>query len=999
MLKVGSLFAERYNILEHLAAGGTADVYKAEDKAENRLVAIKILKPELSDDKDFIRRFRIEGQATSSIDSDNIVRVYDVGNVGDVYYIAMEYIDGVTLKQYIRRKGTLSARETMAIAAQVAVGLRAAHSRHVIHRDIKPQNIMLSRDGKAKVTDFGIARAVTDETRTMNVATMGSVHYIAPEQAKGMVCDERSDIYSLGICMYEMITGRVPFDKETSVAVALAHMNEAMVPPSKLNEQCPRALEQIIFRCTQKSSARRYHNCSELLKDLKTAVADPNYNFEQQEQEELLRSNTQIIGGAGRSAAGRNAETNVPEVRNTVQKPAAGAGTAAVAAAASAGSVQKTSAGSVQKTSANAVQKASEAVRTKPVRLNDFEEVEDSVAKPSKEAKETAAVSKAGGNSAKKVRNNDDKKLFEEDRKDDGRTTFDRILMIIGIVVGAACILMAVYLIGSLSGCIKGSGTVRTTAHAETSGYPTMEDESIETIDPNRFDPEVHTVVPNVIGMSYTSAVEALTQAELDFKVSQQFIYSDEYEPGTIIRQNYPEGTIVYKGSKIVIQMSAGTDKFVIKPTYVGNPLNSFKNDISKFGSLYNVTYERVLSDEYPVNRIISLDPSEGILEQGDSIHVVYSGGPAHVTVPDLIGMSRDKAMGKLDSSGLTVGTITTEYDRNIDEGCVISQQYLPGASVANGSKVDIVVSLGPEMADIPNVVGMIEAEAVTSLDELGFKVEIVDYYKPLPVEESSEAAESTAESAAETESSSESDLPAEPEVYADVEYGQVAAVSPEAGISYPIGDTVRVYVLRERTESNVPDVLGDTEQEAVDDLTEHGFKTITVKEKETDVATEIGVVIEISPAPGTLVSLTDEVIIYIGIEKQTESSSEAPSSSEPESSSVPESSSSEESSSAAPESSTEQAAKTATIPNIVGDSEEQARSALAAVGFKAENIHVVYEDSDYNNKGLVFEVNPSVGSTISVDTVITIKVGLYTEPSVEPLPSSEQAEIQGNPA
>ncbi|MBP5225059.1 MAG: serine/threonine protein kinase, partial [Lachnospiraceae bacterium] len=205
MLKVGSLFAERYNILEYIAAGGMADVYKAEDVLEKRPVAIKILKPELSDDKEFVRRFKIEGQATSSLDCDNIVRVYDVGNVGDVYYIAMELIDGITLKQYIRRKGALSPRETMAIAAQVAVGLRAAHSHHVIHRDIKPQNIILSRDGKAKVTDFGIARAITDETRTLNVATMGSVHYIAPEQAKGLVCDERSDIYSLGICMYEMI--------------------------------------------------------------------------------------------------------------------------------------------------------------------------------------------------------------------------------------------------------------------------------------------------------------------------------------------------------------------------------------------------------------------------------------------------------------------------------------------------------------------------------------------------------------------------------------------------------------------------------------------------------------------------------------------------------------------------------------------------------------------------------------------------------------------------
>ena len=272
MLKSGTIFAERYGIQEKIGSGGMADVYRAVDTRLNREVAIKVLKSNLAQDPEILHRFRVEGRAAAGLDNPNIIKVYDVGNVGDTYYIVMELVSGITLKEYIRRKGVLSARESMAITAQVAVGLRAAHAHHIVHRDIKPQNIILSRDGKVKVSDFGIARAISDETKTVTTTAMGSVHYIAPEQAKGSVCDERSDIYSLGIVLYEMITGQVPFDKDTSIAVALAHMNETMTPPSELNPECPKALEQIIFRCTQKSRERRYHNCTELLKDLKIAV-------------------------------------------------------------------------------------------------------------------------------------------------------------------------------------------------------------------------------------------------------------------------------------------------------------------------------------------------------------------------------------------------------------------------------------------------------------------------------------------------------------------------------------------------------------------------------------------------------------------------------------------------------------------------------------------------------------------------------------------------------
>ena len=303
MIKVGTLFAGRYGVIQKIGTGGMAEVFKAQDVVENRVVALKVMKDSLASDEAAVRRFEAEGHQASELRHDNVVSVYEVGFSAGTHYIVMEYVSGIVLKEYIRKKGRLSARESMAISAQIACGLRAAHAHHIVHRDIKPQNIILSKDGKVKITDFGIARSIGEETRKGKF-TVGSVYYISPEQAKGESCDERSDIYSLGIVMYEMITGVVPFDKDTTNAVALAHMNESMRPPSELNPDCPRALEQIIFRCTQKSSARRYTNCTELLQDLKIAVSSPDYDFEQKEKATLLKNKTMVFSkNAADSAA------------------------------------------------------------------------------------------------------------------------------------------------------------------------------------------------------------------------------------------------------------------------------------------------------------------------------------------------------------------------------------------------------------------------------------------------------------------------------------------------------------------------------------------------------------------------------------------------------------------------------------------------------------------------------------------------------------------------
>lgn len=277
MLNVGVIIGERYEVVSRIGSGGMADVYKAKDHKLNRFVAMKVLKPEFSADTNFIRKFQREAQAAAGLAHPNVVNVFDVGEDQGVNYIVMELVEGITLKEYISKKGKLTIKEATSIAIQVSMGLEAAHNRNIVHRDIKPQNIIISTDGKVKVTDFGIARVASSNTISTNA--MGSVHYSSPEQVRGGYSDFKSDIYSLGITMYEMVTGRVPFDGDTTVAIAIKHLQDEMVPPSRYVPDLPRSLEDIILKCTQKSPDRRYSTLAELINDLKHSLIDPNGNF------------------------------------------------------------------------------------------------------------------------------------------------------------------------------------------------------------------------------------------------------------------------------------------------------------------------------------------------------------------------------------------------------------------------------------------------------------------------------------------------------------------------------------------------------------------------------------------------------------------------------------------------------------------------------------------------------------------------------------------------
>ncbi len=280
---IGKTIANRFEIISKTGVGGMATVYVAKDKVLNRDVAVKVLKDEFTTDEEFVKRFNSEALSAASLTHPNIVSIYDVGNEDGIYYIVMELVRGKTLKQIITEEGALPWKWSVNIAMQIASALETAHKNNIVHRDIKPHNIIITEDGVAKVTDFGIAKAVSNSTITAFGTTIGSVHYFSPEQAKGGYTDAKSDIYSLGVVMYEMLTGKVPFDADTSVSVALKHMQEQPIPPMEINENIPKAVNDIILKAMEKEPMARYQTATAMLKDLAKALKDPDGEFVEEE--------------------------------------------------------------------------------------------------------------------------------------------------------------------------------------------------------------------------------------------------------------------------------------------------------------------------------------------------------------------------------------------------------------------------------------------------------------------------------------------------------------------------------------------------------------------------------------------------------------------------------------------------------------------------------------------------------------------------------------------
>lgn len=294
---ISKVLNNRYEIIELIGRGGMAYVYKAKDRKLNRYVAVKVLREEYTENEQFIKKFDRESQAAAGLSHPNIVSVYDVGVEGDIYYIIMEYVDGITLKQYLNKKGHLDYKEATRFIIDVAAALKCAHEHKIIHRDIKPHNILLTRDLVPKVADFGIARAITSSTVTMTNQTMGSVHYISPEQARGGFVDERSDLYSLGIMYYELLTGQLPFDEENTVTIAIKHIQEELVPPKEILPEIPLSVNDVVVKLTHKKPEDRYQNMDELIDDLEKVMVDANAAVG--DNGVSAKEETQIIGDEG----------------------------------------------------------------------------------------------------------------------------------------------------------------------------------------------------------------------------------------------------------------------------------------------------------------------------------------------------------------------------------------------------------------------------------------------------------------------------------------------------------------------------------------------------------------------------------------------------------------------------------------------------------------------------------------------------------------------------
>lgn len=698
MLIPGSYLINRYEIIMKIGSGGMADVYKAKDHVLNRLVAIKVLKQEYSTDATFVKKFRVEAQSAAGLSHPNIVNVYDVGEDDGVYFIVMELVQGITLKNYIDMKGKLDIREALNISVQIASGLSAAHENRIIHRDIKPQNIIMSRDGKVKVTDFGIAK-VADST-TVTTTAAGTVHYISPEQARGGYSDERSDIYSLGITMYEMVTGRVPFEGETNVAVALMHIQSEITPPRQLEPSIPVSFEKIILKCTQKKPERRYASARELIADLRKVLTHPDGEYV-------------IIPGA------------IPQGRTIVMND---------------NDIDSLKAASLRKN-----------LGTKP---------EETYVEEPEEEEEEKPVQKP----VQKKRPVKKKDIEEDNDDEEVNPALSKVMMALGIGGFIILAVIIFFIIGHAAGFFGGSGSlfghknkdtstesISTESVSDTSSDTSTAGERVKVPDLSKktedeakaalkelrlgvnvqtgtsddvpegqvYDQspaagtkvDVHTQVTinissgkekfsldDVTGMQYQQA-----QAQLEndgLVVSLEFDYSDSVGSDKVISTSPKAGSQVAKGDTITITASKGKEtKTTIVPNLLGQNIDDAIQMIKDAGLTYNGKSSDY-SDSYSENQVMNQSISAGkTVEEGTTISLTVSLGSRvtsySASIPIESPFGRDITDGDgntdvYDSGQVTVvvykpdGSSETVYDQNTSEGS------LPGSvsttSTASGS-------------------------------------------------------------------------------------------------------------------------------------------------------------------------------------------------------------------------------------------------------------------------------------------------------------------------
>ena len=655
MVKDGIFLGNRYEVIEKIGSGGMADVYKGRDTMLNRYVAIKVLKKEFREDETFVKKFRSEAQAAAGLLNPNIVNVYDVGEDRGLYYMVMELVEGITLKEYIDRKKRLSAREVISIAIQMCSGIEEAHKHHIIHRDIKPQNIIISNDGKVKVTDFGIARMVTSKTTT--TVAMGSVHYTSPEQARGGYSDEKSDIYSIGITLYEMVTGQVPFNGDTTVEVALKHLQEEITPPSELVPDIPYSLEQIILKCTQKNAERRYSDVDELIQDLKHSLVDPDGDFVQ-------------IVPVGNADTVIITEDDLDDIRS---------------------SYGDDDEDDEYGEDDDYGEDDEDYEDDEDGEDHDSDEVNPRMNKVIKIMTIVVAViiilvlALVIGRAAGLFRFGGTGTTQEEDS---GQV---KVPNVVGMSLDDAKAELNNAGLGWKIGKQEESAKYEkgyVMAQDPKNGEKVKKNTQI-TLDVSTGKTDEQVEVPNVVGQDEADAQKTLEDA--GFKVESAAVYSSQPQ-GEVVSTDPEAGTQAAKGSTVTIQVSKGEQKISV-PDVRGTDENTAKSTLS--GAGLNVTVTTDYSDSVAQGNVISQDPSGGTkVDAGANVNIVVSLGSRPVSVPSVVGVSESNARQLIASAGLSVGSVTYRED-SAPAGQVISCDPGVGASVSRGASVNLVVSQG----------------------------------------------------------------------------------------------------------------------------------------------------------------------------------------------------------------------------------------------------------------------------------------------------------------
>ena len=684
MLKEGIFLGKRYEILERIGSGGMADVYKGKDHKLNRFVAVKVLKSDYRSDEVFIQKFLSEAQAAAGLMHPNVVNVYDVGQDRGLYYMVMELVEGISLKDYIEKKGQLSAKETISISIQMVTGIQAAHNQHIIHRDIKPQNIIISKDGKVKVTDFGIARATTS-TNTISTNVMGSVHYTSPEQARGGIVDEKSDIYSAGITMYEMITGHVPFDGDSTVAVAIKHLREEIKSPSEEVPDIPYSLECIIMKCTQKNTTMRYQNCQELINDLKRSLVDPNGNF------------VNIPGYVGGDATVVMSEDELRRVQD---------------------------------------QSYDQDDYDDDDYGDDYDDDYDDDDYDQSDYDDDDYDDRAYDSRQRR-----DGKNGRKNGVDPNTRKIMKILLVVAIAVFA---IGTIFVIGQAAGMFKSNPKVTDEKGKAQVTVPDIlgmtVEEATETLNKKGLglsiaeraysdkyekgeimeqktaankkvdkNTEIQVVVsngeeiltvavPDVSGQSESAAQKTLEDANL--VVDSESKYDDHIEAGKVISTDPAAGMEVEEGTHVKMYVSMGVEKVEV-PQITGITSEEAQAALAAVGLIGGSVTEEY-SEEYDAGYVISQGKSAGSkLEKGSAVDYVVSKGSSKVEVPDLYGMTMAEAQQALSDLGLVSGAVTSGGHSDLPEGQVMSQTIAPGSHVDRGTAIDFQTSDGPEVVPI----------------------------------------------------------------------------------------------------------------------------------------------------------------------------------------------------------------------------------------------------------------------------------------------------------